>query len=116
MGDRAMAEIKTDGGSIFIYTHWGGFDLSKDAKEAIRKAMPRIQMNDLPYSTHIVIDQLIKGCRDSETGIGIMLNDNAEDEYNNNKPSVIIDLVNQTLQVIREDEEGTYLFNELCEY
>jgi len=111
MGDRAMAEIKTDGGSLFIYTHWGGYSLPENAKKAIVKAKPR--WDDLPYATRIIVDQLIKEGRDEETGFGIMLNDNAEDEYNADKPSVIINLEDKTLKIIRDGEKATYPFNEL---
>jgi hypothetical protein len=111
MGDRAICEVKLKKGSLFVYTHWGGFDLPKDAKEAVKKAQPR--WDDEPYATHIIVDQLTKEGRDQETGFGIMLDDGAEDEYNHDKPSVIIDLTKQTLQVIREEEHGTYPFKEL---
>lgn len=92
MGDRAMAEIKTEGGSIYFYTHWSGHRLPEAAREAVEIAKPRI--GDHAYSTRIVIDQLIKltGARDSETGAGIMLKPYAEDEYNGDSPSVIIDM------------------------
>jgi hypothetical protein len=93
MGDRAMAEIRTEDGSLFVYTHWGGSDLLEDAEAAVRFAKPR--WDDTPYFTHIVVDQLTKGGRDSETGFGIMLRPCAEDEYNNDNPSVIIDLKEQ---------------------
>ena len=99
MGDRAMAEIKTEGGSLFVYTHWGGSNLPEQAKEAVRKAEPR--WGDLPYATRIIVDQLTKDGRDSKTDFGLMLTPKAEDEYNNDEPSVIIDLLNQTLQVRR---------------
>lgn len=29
MGDKAMTEVKLEEGSLFIYTHWGGFDSSE---------------------------------------------------------------------------------------
>lgn len=92
MGDRAMAEIKVEDGSIFFYTHWGGHHLRLDAEAALEKAKPRL--GDDSYSMKIVIDSLIEssGSRDSETGAGIMLKPNAEDEYNEDEPSVIIDL------------------------
>jgi hypothetical protein len=92
MGDRAMAEIKTEKGSIYFYTHWSGHELPNIAKTALETASPR--KGDFPYATKIVIDSLIKGTgvRDSETGGGIMLGPDAEDEYNNDSPSVVIDL------------------------
>jgi hypothetical protein len=109
MGDRAISEVKLEKGSIYIYTHWGGFDLPKVAQEAIVSAEPR--WDDEPYAAHIIIDQLIKEGRDSETGIGIMLEAGAEDEYNNDSPSAVIDIPNRTLKIIGHDEEdGKWTF------
>ncbi len=99
MGDRAMAEIKTEDGSLYVYTHWGGEVLPTMAKEAILQARPR--WGDHPYATRIIVDQLTKSARDEETGFGLMVKPSAEDEYNHNKPSVVIDLVAQEILVIR---------------
>ena len=98
MGDRAMAEIKTTDGSLFFYTHWTGHNLVQQCKEALAKAQPRI--GDDPYATKIAIDSLIEtsGARDSETGAGIMLQPNAEDEYNGDEPSVVLDLVDGVVE------------------
>jgi hypothetical protein len=92
MGDRAMAEIRTRDGSLYFYTHWTGHNLLNQAEQAVRKARDRI--GDDPYATKIVLDSLIESsrARDSETGAGIMLKPDAEDEYNSDNPSVIIDL------------------------
>ncbi len=102
MGDRAMAEIKVTDGSIYFYTHWSGYELPEHAKQALSMAAPRI--GDDAYALKIVIDNLIKlsSARDSETGAGIMLHPNAEDEYNNDAPSVVIDLVNKKVEVHRK--------------
>jgi hypothetical protein len=111
MGDRAMAEIKTTDGSLYIYTHWGGHDLPESAKEAIVKAKPR--WDDEPYAVRILVDQLTKEGRDEETGFGLMLKPNAEDEYNNDNPSVVIDLPEQKLLIYRDDKEDILLFRDL---
>lgn len=108
MGDRRMAEIKTEGGSIYLYSHWGGYRLPDTAKAAIVTARPR--WNDQSYGVRIIIDQIFKDLRDSETGGGIMLKPNAEDEYNGDKPSVIIDMLNRSLTVIGEGA-GNWAFN-----
>ena len=114
MGDRAMAKVKTTKGSLFIYTHWSGFDLPKTAKEAVKLARPR--WDDEPYATHIIVDQLTKEGRDQETGIGIMLDDYAEDGYNHDKPSVIIDIPNQTITIVgHEEHDGIRTFVEVME-
>ncbi len=99
MGDRAMAEIKTEGGSLYVYTHWSGHELPENAKQAVLTAKPR--WGDYPYSTRIVVDQLIKGGRDEETGFGLMLQPNAEDSYNSDNPSVVIDLLKEELIIYR---------------
>lgn len=97
MGDRAMAEIKTPDGSLYVYTHWGGSSLPEEAKKALEKAKPR--WGDIGYATRIVVDQLTKEGRDEETGFGLMLKPSAEDEYNNDSPSVIIDLIKNSVEV-----------------
>ena len=111
MGDRAMAEIVTDGGSIYVYTHWGGRDLPTRAKQAIKFAEGR--WDDRPYSTRIIVDQLTKASRDSLTGHGLLLDPHAEDEYNNDNPSVVINLLDLTLVVVREGATATYEFADL---
>ena len=97
MGDRAMAEIQVSNGSLYFYTHWTGHRLVEQAEMALSAARGRI--GDDSYAMKIVIDSLIEtsGARDSETGAGIMLSPNHEDEYNNDEPSVIIDLVNNAV-------------------
>lgn len=111
MGDRAMAEIRTEGGSLYVYTHWGGHSLPDSARSAVRAAKSR--WSDFPYATRIIVDQLTKEGRDNETGFGLMLQPIAEDEYNSDRPSVIIDLVAEKLTVIREGKEETTSFQDL---
>ena len=108
MGDRAIAEIKTGDGSLYVYTHWGGGNLPNDARNAVLTARPR--WGDEPYATRIIVDQLTRGGRDKEIGYGLMLQPCAEDEYNGNNPSVVIDLPNRTLWSVRY---GTTEFTKL---
>jgi len=97
MGNRRMAEIKTSGGSLYVYTHWDGGSFPEMAKEAISVAKPR--WDDEMYGVRIIVDQLTKHGRDEETGYGLMLKPMAEDEYNSDNPSVIIDFVSRKLIV-----------------
>ena len=99
MGDRAMAEIKTEDGSLYFYTHWHGYHLPDHARRAVEAARGRLGGDS--YGTRIIVDQLIKfsNARDSDTGAGLMLQPNAEDEYNGDRPSVIIDAVTGTVTV-----------------
>jgi len=99
MGDRAMAEIKIEDGSLFVYTHWDGAHLPELAKKAVLAAEPR--WDDEPYAVRIIVDQLTKEGRDQETGYGLMLKPKAEDEYNGDSPSVVIDLTTKELHIFR---------------
>ena len=94
MGDRRIAEIRTEEGSLYFYTHSTGFALPGNAKRALATATPR--KNDIDYALRIVVDQLIKsaGSRDSEVGSGLMFSPSAEDSYGGNPHSVVIDMVN----------------------
>jgi hypothetical protein len=103
MGDRAVAEIKTEDGSLYVYSHWGGMSMPDKAIEAVLDAKPR--WDDQSYATRIIVDQLTKDCRDQETGAGLMLKPSAEDEYNHDQPSVIIDFVKQELTIIGHNDE-----------
>ena len=93
-----MAEIKTEGGSFYIYTHSSGAEFGNIAEEALLAAAPR--KDDYAYATRIVVDQLIKLGRDSEIGFGLMLSPYAEDEYSgDNSPSIVIDLHKWTVSI-----------------
>ena len=108
MGDRAMAQIRTGDGDLFVYTHRGGWELHTiDAIKAIKSAKSR--WDDESYAVRIIVDQLTKQGRDEESGFGLMLKPNEEDEYNNNEPSVLIDLVQQTLTITDSWGEGETL-------
>ena len=102
MGDRRMAEIVTEGGSLYVYSHGGGWTMDEDAEAAIRAARPR--WGDSAYETRIVVDQLTKNGRDSTLGYGLMLAPNAEDKYNGDSPSIVIDLQERRLKVVNTQE------------
>lgn len=93
MGDRRMAQIVTSEGAFYIYTHWGGGKLPDVTKDAIRAA--RSRWGDEPYATRILVDQMTKSGRDQVTGYGLMLTPGAEDSYNNDNPSIIVDIPKQ---------------------
>ena len=93
MGDRRMAQIKTQGNSLYFYTHWSGYTLPQDAQNALNAALPR--KGDHPYALRRIVDHLIEasGSRDSEVGSGLMFSPICEDSYGGDgKASVVIDL------------------------
>ena len=111
MGDRRMVEIKTCGGSLFVYSHWDGALMPALAKGAVRAAKPR--WDDQSYAVRILVDQLTRAGRDQETDYGLMLTPNAEDEYNHDSPSIIIDLPNKQLTIIGGGKQETLSFEEV---
>tara|TARA_R100000008_G_C3570425_1_gene161756 strand:+ start:375 stop:686 length:312 start_codon:yes stop_codon:yes gene_type:complete len=100
MGDRRMAEIKTQDGSLYFYTHSTGFSLPNDAQQALKTAEGR--KGDDSYALRIIVDQLIKsaGSRDSSLNSGLMFSPNAEDEYGGNPHSVVIDMIKWKVSII----------------
>ena len=89
----ATIQARDDGG--FVYAHWDGEESVGIMQRAIASAMPRI--NDTSYCTRIIIDQLTKHGRDSETGYGIYIGSEIthEEEYEYKE----INLVNLTVTV-----------------
>ena len=81
--------------NINVYSHWDGHEGVAIMQQAVAKAMPRIGMGDIGYATRIIIDQLTKAGRDSETGYGIYISDHVyyEEEFEYKE----IDLVNKTI-------------------
>jgi hypothetical protein len=71
MGDRANIKINTrnNGTSIWLYTHWNGYELPELLKTALIKAKNR--WNDPSYGARILVDQITKEGRDEETGWGL---------------------------------------------
>jgi hypothetical protein len=83
--------------NINVYAHWDGDDSVAIMQNAIKAAMPRIQMGDLSYATRILIDQLTKHGRDSETGYGLYIGEEilTQEQYERK----VINLVKQTVRV-----------------
>jgi hypothetical protein len=75
MGARVNFVFKTDEGfpNLVLYSHWGETTWQNDLANAIEKAKPRLNIGDTSYALRIIIDQLTKDGRDSETGFGIYL-------------------------------------------
>lgn len=98
MGDHRMLEIKLTDGSLYLYTHWHGYELPDLVRAAVEQAKPRL--GDEPYWTRIIIDQITKSARDKKTGFGIMLRPNADDAYNGGQPSIVLDAQTGKVKVI----------------
>jgi hypothetical protein len=94
MGDRANIKINTcnNGTSIWLYTHWNGYELPELLKTALIKAKNR--WNDPSYGARILVDQITKSGRDEETGWGL------DTEIGDNSyPVLEVDFPSQTVNV-----------------
>jgi len=73
MGDRANVGIRgTDGNTVYLYLHWGGYDRHETVAKALAHAMLRDE--DESYFTRIFISRVIDTDWDKETGVGFSIN------------------------------------------
>jgi hypothetical protein len=99
MGARVNFVFKTeeDMPNIVLYSHWGETTWQQDLAYALGKAQNRLDMGDISYALRIIIDQLTKDGRDSETGYGIYL---AKEDEMYWDTTVEIDM---TKQLVKDD-------------
>ena len=83
--------------NINVYSHWDGDDSEYIFQQAIVAALPRLKMNDIPYATRTIIDQLTKDGRDKETGYGIYIGSEITHEEQYQYKSV--DLLNKIVTI-----------------
>jgi hypothetical protein len=110
MGARINFVFKTnlDEPYLVLYSHWGETEWRKDLAQALDFARPR--WTDDSYCLRIIIDQLTKDARDSETGYGLFLAKQNELDFLDYP--VIIDTQAQWVQ----DEGGQHSWNSFIEY
>ena len=94
MGARVNFVFKTEENmpNIVLYSHWGETTWRQDLAMAISAAHNRLKINDYSYALRIIIDQLTRDGRDSETGYGIYL---AHPDLDYMDESVEIDMIKQ---------------------
>jgi hypothetical protein len=79
MGDRAVFGFKSDGHTLFLYSHWGGDEQLATMQEAIREASTR--WGDPEYATRIAVSHIIGEQWRSGTGYGLSINTFSEPDY-----------------------------------
>jgi hypothetical protein len=99
MGARVNFVFKTeeDKPKIVLYSHWGEYSRREDLAYAIEKARKRLSMGDTSYALRIMIDQLTKEGRDSETGFGLYIADENQEYWDT---TMEVDL---TTQMVNDD-------------
>ena len=79
MGARTTWELQQNGQTLSLYSHWGGESKLEDTKRALSAAKPR--WHDDSYAMRIFVSQIIGNQWDSETGYGLGLGYDFEEEY-----------------------------------
>jgi len=114
MGARVNFVFKTelDKPNIVLYSHWGETNWRQDLALALTAAKKRIGIGDTPYATRIIIDQLTKDGRDSETGYGLFI---ATDEEISNGFFDLPVEIDMTTQMVN-DNGHWHSFESFIEY
>lgn len=98
MGERANVLVRDNyDPGVFLYTHWGGYELPQTVQRALRREE---RWSDTPYLARIVFSEMIRDEIDGETGYGIssvMVGDNGY-------PVIVLDTSKQTVSYISEDD------------
>lgn len=89
MGDRANIVIESNGGRVYLYTHWYGHEMPAIAQDALRRKQ---RWGDAPYLARIVFCRMVRGQEGDETGFGISLR-----TCDNEHPICVINVDSQTV-------------------
>jgi hypothetical protein len=102
MGDRRQVHIKNI--NLWIYTHWGGYDLPEVVQQAIKLAEDRWM--DTSYCSRIIAMHIIQENSSGSTGCGIS-DHSMDSEYND----IFIDTEKLTVSI----GEKTWTFKEYAD-
>lgn len=102
MGDRGNIVVLDEiGPPIYLYSHWGGYDLG----DTLSKALAREQRwDDGSYLARIIFDTMTEGDHGSETGFGI-----ATYAPDNEYPYLVVDVARQRVVVLHPDYDPAAL-------
>ena len=95
MGDRAVFGFKSEGHTLFLYSHWGGDEQLATMQEVIRKAEPR--WGDPDYATRIAVSHIIGEQWGSETGYGLSIDGFVHPDYDY---AYVVDWETRTVETI----------------
>lgn len=95
MGDRANAVVLDsyrEPEAVFLYSHWGGYELPEIVREALGSDAGRGRWDDSAYLARIVFDCMVGEDQGEETGFGI-----ATRPPDNEYPFIVLRPSNQRL-------------------
>lgn len=71
MGDRANIVLRQNDQAIYLYSHWGGYEMPETLRGALDSETGRGRWHDESYLGRIIFSKMTRGQEDGETGFGI---------------------------------------------
>jgi len=72
MGDRANVYVhEGDEPGVYLYTHWNGTELPSIVKKSVESIRGQRRLDDAPYLTRIIFEDMVSKSLGEETGYGI---------------------------------------------
>lgn len=81
MGDRANFGFKQGNDTVYLYAHWGGYQMMDTLANALYVVLKEGRANDPTYATRIAISQIIGDDWNQGLGYGISINRLADNEH-----------------------------------
>lgn len=93
MGDRANIKFQEEnGGTMYFYTHWHGFDYMKQA--LMRALAKKVRWDDDSYLARMIFCEVVKADIESSTGFGL-----STQLYDNEHPIIVVDIRSQSVTI-----------------
>lgn len=81
MGDRANFGFKDGDNTVYLYAHWGGYQMLDRLAQALQCVVNENRLGDPSYATRIAISNIIGNDWSKGTGYGITVNELADNEH-----------------------------------
>ena len=105
MGNRRNIRlVYSDGNEIFLYTHWGAYQMPHQLRDVLAR---RERWDDEAYLARMIFSRIVKDDVDGESGFGI-----APYEIDPENPTITVFLESQEI----EYKEKTFSFDEWVKY
>jgi hypothetical protein len=81
MGDRANFGFKQGDCTLYLYAHWGGYQMMDRLANALYVVLKEGRQNDPAYATRIAVSQIIGDEWNQGLGYGLTINYLADNEH-----------------------------------
>lgn len=81
MGDRANFGVKQGNDTVYLYAHWGGYQMMNTLASALAAVKAYGRLSDEAYATRILFSNIIGDAWNQELGYGISVNHLVDNEH-----------------------------------